>query len=69
MIRPLQPRDLQQLSPLWAASHSGAEPSLGATGSFQWQPTEKTLTDEEIEKVGVAIVGAVTKATGGALRG
>ena len=24
MIRPLQPRDLQQLSPLWAASHSGA---------------------------------------------
>ena len=24
MIRPLQPRDLQQLPPLWAASHSGA---------------------------------------------
>lgn len=24
MIRPLQPADLQQLPPLWAASHSGA---------------------------------------------
>jgi phenylalanyl-tRNA synthetase beta chain len=33
------------------------------------QPTEKTLTDEEIDKVGVAIVGAVAKATGGTLRG
>ena len=33
------------------------------------QPTQKTLTDEEIEKVSTAIVGAVTKATGGALRG
>jgi phenylalanyl-tRNA synthetase beta chain len=33
------------------------------------QPTQKTLTDEEIEKVSTAIVGAVTKATGGTLRG
>jgi phenylalanyl-tRNA synthetase beta chain len=33
------------------------------------QPTEKTLTDEEIEKVGAAIVAAVGKATGGTLRG
>ena len=33
------------------------------------QPTDKTLTDEEIEKVGAAVVGAVTKATGGSLRG
>jgi phenylalanyl-tRNA synthetase beta chain len=33
------------------------------------QPTDKTLTDEEIEKVGAAIVAAVTKATGGSLRG
>jgi phenylalanyl-tRNA synthetase beta chain len=33
------------------------------------QPTDKTLTDEEIEKVSSAIVTAVGKATGGALRG
>ncbi len=33
------------------------------------QPTEKTLTDEEIEAVGKKIVDAVTKATGGQLRG
>ena len=32
------------------------------------QPTDKTLTDEEIEKVSAAIVAAVTKATGGTLR-
>jgi phenylalanyl-tRNA synthetase beta chain len=33
------------------------------------QPVEKTLTDEDIEKVSSAIVGAVAKATGGTLRG
>jgi phenylalanyl-tRNA synthetase beta chain len=33
------------------------------------QPTQKTLTDDEIEKVSISIVGAVTKATGGTLRG
>ncbi|HZY68552.1 MAG TPA: phenylalanine--tRNA ligase subunit beta [Devosia sp.] len=33
------------------------------------QPTEKTLTDEEIDKVGAAVVAAVGKATGGTLRG
>ena len=33
------------------------------------QPTDKTLTDEEIEKVGTSIVAAVGKATGGTLRG
>ena len=32
------------------------------------QPTAKTLTDEEIEKIGAAIVAAVGKATGGVLR-
>ncbi|MFZ5618677.1 MAG: phenylalanine--tRNA ligase subunit beta [Pseudomonadota bacterium] len=32
------------------------------------QPREKTLTDEEIEAVGKAIVAAVEKATGGVLR-
>ncbi|MEO8758492.1 MAG: phenylalanine--tRNA ligase subunit beta [Devosia sp.] len=33
------------------------------------QPTDKTLTDEQIEKVAAAIVAAVGKATGGTLRG
>ena len=33
------------------------------------QPTDKTLTDEDIEKVGASIVSAVGKATGGTLRG
>ena len=32
------------------------------------QPTGKTLTDEEIDKVGTAVVAAVGKATGGTLR-
>jgi phenylalanyl-tRNA synthetase beta chain len=32
------------------------------------QPSDKTLTDEDIEKVSAAIVGAVAKATGGTLR-
>ena len=32
------------------------------------QPRERTLTDEEIEKVSGAIVAAVKKATGGELR-
>ncbi|KQV08820.1 phenylalanine--tRNA ligase subunit beta [Devosia sp. Root105] len=33
------------------------------------QPSDKTLTDEEIENVATVIVAAVTKATGGVLRG
>ncbi len=33
------------------------------------QPVDKTLTDDEIDKVGAAIVAAVSKATGGVLRG
>ncbi len=32
------------------------------------QPRDRTLTEEEIDKVSGAIVAAVTKATGGALR-
>jgi phenylalanyl-tRNA synthetase beta chain len=32
------------------------------------QPQDKTLTDEEIEKISAGIVGAVEKATGGVLR-
>ena len=33
------------------------------------QPTEKTLTDAEIEAVSAKIVGEVTKKTGATLRG
>jgi phenylalanyl-tRNA synthetase beta chain len=33
------------------------------------QPVERTLTDEEIDKVAKAIIAAVEKATGGTLRG
>ena len=33
------------------------------------QPTDKTLTDDEIEGVGARIVEKVSKATGGTLRG
>jgi phenylalanyl-tRNA synthetase beta chain len=32
------------------------------------QPQDKTLTDEEIEKVSGAVVAAILKATGGVLR-
>jgi phenylalanyl-tRNA synthetase beta chain len=37
--------------------------------SVRLQPRDKTLTEEEIEAVGVKIVEKVTKATGGVLRG
>ncbi|MCW8835229.1 MAG: phenylalanine--tRNA ligase subunit beta [Rhodospirillales bacterium] len=37
--------------------------------SVTLQPTEKTLTDEEIEAVAAKVVAAVAKHTGGALRG
>jgi phenylalanyl-tRNA synthetase beta chain len=37
--------------------------------TVRMQPTDKTLTDEEIEAVGKAIVEKVGKATGGVLRG
>ena len=32
------------------------------------QPTDKTLTDEDIDRVSAAVVAAVTKTTGGVLR-
>ena len=32
------------------------------------QPSERTLTDEEIEAAAAKVVAAVTKATGGSLR-
>ena len=37
--------------------------------TVRMQPTGKTMTDEEIDVVGQAIVDKVTKATGGSLRG
>ncbi len=37
--------------------------------TVRMQPTEKTLTDEEIEAVSARIVEKVSKATGGVLRG
>ncbi|MEX3017035.1 phenylalanine--tRNA ligase subunit beta [Gymnodinialimonas hymeniacidonis] len=37
--------------------------------TVRMQPTDKTLTEEEIEAVGVKIVEKVSKATGGTLRG
>ena len=40
--------------------------SLGIAVTLQ--PMDKTLTDEEIEKVSASVVAAVTKATGGVLR-
>jgi phenylalanyl-tRNA synthetase beta chain len=40
--------------------------SLGIAVTLQ--PNEKTLTDEEIEKVSGAVVAAVAKATGATLR-
>lgn len=51
-----------------------AEAQLGAgkksvAVAVTLQPTEKTLTDEEIEAVGAAVVAAVKKAVGGELRG
>ena len=37
--------------------------------SVRLQPTEKTLTEDQIEAVGAKIVAKVEKATGGTLRG
>jgi phenylalanyl-tRNA synthetase beta chain len=33
------------------------------------QPTDKTLTDKDLDALAAKIVGAVTKATGATLRG
>ena len=55
-------------------SGEAAEAQMGAGKkslalTVRLQPTEKTLTDEEIEAVAGKIVEKVTKATGGTLRG
>jgi phenylalanyl-tRNA synthetase beta chain len=49
------------------ANMAAGKKSLAITVTLQ--PTEKTLTDEEIEAVAAKIVQAVAKATGGELRG
>ena len=52
--------------------YSGAGITAGKKSialSVRLQPTEKTLTEGEIDAVGTAIVQAVTSATGGSLRG
>ena len=46
-----------------------AEGSKSVAFAVRLQPTEKTLTDAEIDAVGQKIVAAVAKATGGTLRG
>ena len=48
----------------------GVEPGkeVGTPSASRCSPPPKTLTDEEIEKIGAAVVAAVGKATGGVLR-
>ena len=48
----------------WYEASTGRSVDIAVT----LQPTEKTLTDEEIEAVSQSVVAAVTKATGGSLR-
>jgi phenylalanyl-tRNA synthetase beta chain len=53
-------------------SYTGAELGSGKRSlavAVTLQPTERTLTDAEIDAVAQRIVAAVTKATGGVLRG
>jgi len=49
------------------ASLGEGKKSLAIT--VRLQPTDKTLTDDDIDAVGQAIVDKVSKATGGVLRG
>ena len=53
--------------PRAAASLGEGKTSLAL--SIRLQPRDRTLTDEEIEAVAKKVVAAVTKATGGELRG
>lgn len=52
---------------LFAGGHIG-EGKKSVAIAVTLQPRDKTLTDEEIDKVSAAIVAAVTKSTGGILR-
>lgn len=48
----------------------GIEPGMKSVAfSITIEPKEKTLTDDEIDKIMKAVIAAVEKATGGALRG
>jgi phenylalanyl-tRNA synthetase beta chain len=53
---------------LYEGSHAG-EGKKSLAIQVTLQPVEKTLTDAEIEAVAAKVVAAVTKATGGELRG
>ncbi len=52
---------------VFAGSHVG-EGKKSVAIAVTLQPTERTLTDEDIDKVSAAVVAAVTKSTGGVLR-
>ncbi len=52
---------------VFAGTHVG-EGKKSVAIAVTMQPTERTLTDEDIDKVSAAVVAAVTKSTGGVLR-
>src|SRR5690606_26109869 len=52
---------------VFAGTHVG-EGKKSVAIAVTLQPTERTLTDEDIDKVSAAVVAAVTKSTGGILR-
>ncbi|MFD2648032.1 phenylalanine--tRNA ligase subunit beta [Devosia albogilva] len=52
---------------VFAGTHVG-EGKKSVAIAVTLQPTERTLTDEDIDKVSAAVVAAVTKSTGGVLR-
>lgn len=52
---------------VFAGSHVG-EGKKSVAIAVTLQPMDKTLTDEDIDKVSAAVVAAVTKSTGGVLR-
>ncbi|WP_224704749.1 phenylalanine--tRNA ligase subunit beta [Devosia aquimaris] len=52
---------------VFAGSHVG-EGKKSVAIAVTLQPLDKTLTDEDIDKVSAAIIAAVTKSTGGVLR-
>lgn len=56
-----------ELFDVFEGSHLG-EGKKSVAIAVTLQPRDKTLTDEEIEKISAGIVGAVEKATGGVLR-
>ena len=72
-----QPVDRRGCLPHWPAFTCEVSARLRQAGGndkppalfFPWDRRAETLTEEEIEAVGVKIVEKVAKATGGVLRG